>query len=204
MDPEQTSPESPSDETSGPAAVPDSSLAIWRYARLTAGSVVLVSVLGCIVMAAARSRGLTVVTVTALNKEAEPKDHGLPLIRQHDALPDYEILINRDDDSYVRLGAKPNQSATEGLTWKLSEPISVSEIASVRLQDQDKLVSDVIAEVQITDSEVVTENYRFEFQSERSVSVGFESFFRTPIGKAISVAFLIAILTMLLSFFGFL
>lgn len=101
----------------------------------------------------------------------------------------------------IRLGAKPDTSAADGLSWNLSDPISLANIASVRLQEQDKLISDAIVEIQITDNSVTEKGYRFDFDSNRSISVGIGSFFQTPIGKAIAAGFCLAILFILLSVF---
>jgi hypothetical protein len=84
----------------------------------------------------------------------------------------------------------------------MPDPISTSDIASVRLDDQDKILADAIVEVQLTGESVEVGNYRFEFRTERSMSVGIQSFFRTPIGMAISAAFTIAILLMLVTAFA--
>lgn len=43
--------------------------------------------------------------------------------------------------------------------------------------------------------------YRFDFETEGSTAVGVTSFFSTPIGKAITMGFVIAILLILLSIF---
>ena len=151
-------------------------------------------------MAAMRSNGLVTVTVTALDQAAEPRDRVIPLVnKKHEALPDYAVVVNLNDGQTIRLGAKPNSSAVDGLTWQLSNPVSVAEVASLRLQDQDALVSDTLAEVQITGDWAVQENYRFDFTLQRSLSVGIQSFFHTLIGKAIVAGFFVAILLMVLS-----
>ncbi len=179
----------------------ETSISPWRITSWICCSVVVISVIFCVIIAAIRSEGLTQVTVTALNEEAEPRDHALPLIKQKDALPDYEIVVMTQDGFKTRLGAKLNTSAKDGLDWTLNDPISVAEITGVRLQDQDKVISDAIAEVQITDKSVVAGNYRFDFQTEHSAAVGVQSFFKTPIGIAIATAFLIAVILMLVSAF---
>jgi len=157
----------------------------------------MISVLSCIAIAAIRSNGLTQVTVTALNVDAEPRDHVIPFIKRTDALPDYQIIISLSSDRTINLGTKLNTSAIDGLTWVLNDPVSVSEVVGVRLQDQDKMIADAIAEVQITSNSVSTADYRFDFQTERSASIGVKSFFQTPIGMAISAGFFIAVLLML-------
>jgi len=53
-------------------------------------------------------------------------------------------------------------------------------------------ISDAISEVQIDEQSVTDSNYRFDLYAEQSFSVGVHSFFQTPIGQAISAAFLIA------------
>ena len=187
------------DETTNPKS---GSPSLWRIAQLVCLGIILLSVLSCVALAAIRSIGLTHVTVTALDKSAEPRDHNLPFVKQKEALPDYTIAVNTTSRQRIDLGAKPNESAIAGLTWQLPDPISTCDVASIRLNDQDKILSDAIAEVQITDDSVTTGNYRFEFVTERSFSVGVQSFFKTPVGRAIAVAFTIAVLMMILSVFA--
>ena len=101
----------------------------WRATKLVCSAVVMISVLSCVAIAAVRSNGLVSVKVTALDADAEPRDHGIPLLKQKDALPDYEIIVTLNSGRIIKLGAKPNESAIEGLTWTLSDPVSTSEVA---------------------------------------------------------------------------
>lgn len=176
-------------------------LSAWKVAGWVCLAVITGSVLLCVVLAASRSTGLTRVTVTALDRDAEPRDHNIPFFKQKEALPDYQLFVVPRDGWRINLGTQLDRSAADGLEWSLSTPVSVSDIATVRLEDDDKLVSDAIAEVQITGESVTDGNYRFDFQTERSISVGVESFFKTPIGQAISAAFFIAVLVMLAGMF---
>ena len=155
----------------------------WRLTGWLCAGVVVVSLIVCVVMAAIRSTGLTQITITALDQKSEPRDHKLPFVKQKEALPDYEITVLLTNGDKVRLGAKPDVSAIDGLTWRLTDPVSVADVATVRLQEQDKVVADAIAEVQIFGDSVTEGNYRFDFTTERSTSVGVSSFFATPIGK---------------------
>ncbi len=176
------------------------STSTWRIAGWICCGVIACSVFACIVMAAIRSNGLATVTVTALDQANEPRDPVVPLVnKETDALPDYEVIVNLSDGQRVKLGAKPNNSAVEGLTWELSNPVSVAEIASVRLQEQDVVVADAITEVHIAGNSLIDAGYRFDFSFERSLSVGIQSFFHTPIGKAIVGGFFVAIILMVLS-----
>lgn len=127
----------------------------------------------------------------------------LPFINQKEALPDYEIFVNLSNGKSIRLGAKPDASATQGLTWRLADPVCVNDVATVRLQDQDEFISDPLAEVHIQDGSVVDGNYRFDFETERSIALGIRSFFATPIGMAITAGFLIAVLVLLFSMYPF-
>ena len=172
----------------------------WQITSWICCGVLVISVVSCVVLAVVRSEGLTQVKVTALDADKEPRDHSLPLIKQKDVLPDYEILVMTQDGFKTNLGAKPNTSAVVGLEWTLNDPISVTEITSIRLQDQDKVISDAIAEVQLRDKSVVAGNYRFDFKTQRSMAVGVQSFFKSPIGLAIAGAFLIAVILILISF----
>lgn len=189
--------ENHSRDTESNVNVASSAVSPWKIIQWICCTVIGVSVVACVLMAADRSRGLTSVTVTAKNADKEPKDHGVPLIKRKEALPDYELVVHSIHGHTTKLGAKPNTSAVEGLTWKLNEPISISEITGIRLQDQDKMVADAIVEVQITDDVADTPNYRFEFETSRSFSVGMRAFFFTPIGMAIAGAFFFAVLIMI-------
>lgn len=174
----------------------------WRLIGWVCAGVIAASVIACVVMAAMRSTGLTQITITALDQKFEPRDHLLPLVKQKEALPDYEITVLLTNGNNLRLGAKPDVSAVDGLTWHLAEPVSVDDVASIRLLEQDKVIADSIAEVQFLGNSVTEGNYRFDFTTERLASVGISSFFKTPIGKAIAAGFFIAVLLMLLSAFS--
>lgn len=173
----------------------------WRLTGWLCFSVIATSVILTIALSAYRSTGLARIKVTALAAEAEPRDHRLPLFKQKEALPDYQVLVFLREGGHLNLGTKPDRSAVEGLDWSLGSPVSLNDIASVRLQDDDKVVSDVIAEVQIDSEEVADGNYRFEFHTQRSIGVGIQSFFQTAIGTAISAAFFVAVLLILFNIF---
>lgn len=190
-----------SDEGGNAASTEPSSASPRRVAGWICVAVLLASIAMCVVLAGMRGKGLVRVTVTATDAEAEPRDHDLPLIRKKEALPDYQVLVILHDGDRINLGTKPDASAVNGLTWTLSDPVSVNDVASVRLQDQDKVISDVIAEVQIDDPSNADDVYRFEFDTEWAMSVGIQSFFRTPIGQAIAAAFCIAVIVLLASIF---
>lgn len=135
-----------------PAAKPAWSRTVFSMATRVA----LVSLAACVVLAAHNSVGLSAVRVTALEETVEPKDHNLPLVKQKEALPDYEVVVVLRSGKSVKLGAKPDTSAADGLVWTLTEPIAVSDIISIRLEEQDTLVSDAVAEVQFS-AEPVTD-----------------------------------------------
>ncbi|MBM82622.1 MAG: hypothetical protein CMJ78_18825 [Planctomycetaceae bacterium] len=137
-------------------------------------------------MSIARSRCLVSITVTALDESVEPRDHKIPFIKQKEALPDYQILVSHRRQFFsTHLEAKIDQSALEGLTWDLPAPISVKDITSLQLRHKDKVVSDALAEVSVIGDTIEERGYRFDFSYEQSVAVGFDSFFDTPVGKAI-------------------
>lgn len=174
-------------------------LSPWRAVSWICTAVLVTSIVLSVVIAGANSVGLTDVTVTALEPAKEPVDHNVPLINRREALPDYELTIRLTKGQPIHLGAKPDNSAANGLTWHLDEPVCVSEIASIRLDEQDKFLSDAVAEVQVTDVSTTENGFRFEFRRERSVAVGLRSFFATPIGKAISGAVFLAVALMITS-----
>lgn len=178
-----------------PAAKPAWSRTVWSISTRVA----LVSLAACIVLAVLNSVGLWAVRVTALEGTVEPKDHNLPLVKQTEALPDYELIVVLRSGGTVKLGAKPDTSAADGLTWTLTEPVAVSDIASIRLEEQDKLVSDAVAEVPFSAGPVTEKGYEFHFTTTRSFGVGVQAFFRTPVGVAITGAFFLAIVLVLVS-----
>ncbi len=182
------------EETKSSAGTPEQTgMSPWRVVGWISVTVVVTSVLACVIIAAIRSSGLTQVTVTALNQADEPRDPILPFVKKEEALPDYEVSIQTTYDNTIRLGTKPDTSAVDGLTWHLSEPVSVSDVASISLQEKDKIISDSVAEVQILGDSVTERGYRFDFITQRSIIVGVTSFFGTPIGMAICAGFLIAV-----------
>lgn len=174
----------------------------WRVTGWICGGVVVASVVACVALATMRCSGLVTIKVTALDAAAEPRDHNIPFLKQKEALPDYELALLLHDGRKVHLGSKPDTSAADGLVWQIANPVSVLDIAAVRLREQDKVVSDAIAEVQITGNTVTENGYRFDFTQQRSVAVGVESFFGTPIGKAVATGFCIAALVLVLSVFA--
>ncbi|MFZ9091620.1 MAG: hypothetical protein ACO3FE_16200 [Planctomycetaceae bacterium] len=174
---------------------------LWKIMRSICSVVILLSVLGCIIVAYQQSVGLTAVTVTSLNPENEPRDPGLPLLDQKHTLPDYAVRIQLTSGRKIDLGSKPNTSAAEGLTWQLNEAVAVSSITSVVLREQDQVVSDTLEEVQVTADLVRTDSWQFQFQTQKSFATGLRAFFGTPIGLAICAAFFVAAFLMALDFF---
>lgn len=164
--------------------------------------VALASLAACVVLAALNSVGLSAVRVMALEDTVEPKDHNLPLVKQKEALPDYELIVVLRSGGQVKLGAKPDTSAADGLAWTLTEPVAIGDIASIRLEEQDTLVSDAIAEVQFSTEPVTDKGYEFSFTTTRSFGVGVQAFFRTPVGLAIVGALFVAIVLVLVSAFA--
>ena len=175
---------------------PKQSPSAWQITSWLCAGTIAVSVLACLGMAVVRSLGITQITVTALDASSEPQDHNLPFVRRKEALPDYELTLMLSSGGQMPLGAKPDASAVGGLTWHVADPVSVTDVTSVRLQERDLVISDAIAEVQIHGDSVSANGYRFDFVTERSASVGIKSFFGTPIGKAIVVGFCLAVLLM--------
>ena len=191
---------SPSDESNAATATKPTSA--WRLCSWVCVSVVILSVASCIVLSIFQSVAITDITVTAIDPLAEPKDHGVPFLKQVEALPDYELRLRLRHGGTVNLGAKPNSSAAGGLTWHLYQPVSVRGVSTIRLQEQDKLISDALAEVEYSDAPITQNGYRFAFVTERSYATGLETFFDLPIGKAIAAGFTIAIFLLILSFFA--
>lgn len=161
--------------------------------RWSCVAIIAVSLLSCVILAAMKSLGLVSVTVTAIDPEKEPVDHVLPLVKQKEALPDYEVVVVMTDGRSQKLGSKPDTSAAKGLEWRINDPICVADIATVRLQEHDVVLSDALAEVQVQEQPVTANGYRFEFVTQRALSVGISSFHSTPLGNAIIAAFFLAI-----------
>ena len=160
---------------------------VWQLTKLVCRVVFMTSIIYCVWIAAVRTKGLVSVKVTALSASAEPHDYDIPILKQNNALPDYEIIVTLVSGLTINLGAKSNESAINGLTWTLNDPVSTPEIVSVKLQEQGLFDSETLTEVQITNKVTKSGNYRFEFTTERSASLGVEAFLMPPIGPAILI-----------------
>lgn len=84
-----------------------------------------------------QSTGLTRIKITALSAEAEPQNHHFPLLKQKEALPDYQVFVVLQKSRRLNPGTKPEQSAVNGIDWKLPSPVSFYDIASITRQDDD-------------------------------------------------------------------
>ena len=159
---------------------------------------ILLAIGTSISMAYQRRMVLKQITVTYLGEE-EHRDHSIPLYKRKEALPDYTIELQHTDRGTVKLDTHLDQSALEGLTWTLSELYSCKDIPTIRLYDEDKIISEDLAEIAF-DGQPVTENdYQFEFELETSFETGLASFWKTPVGTAIIWAFGALVLLFLLS-----
>lgn len=170
----------------------------WRIVGWTVLAAILLSVLSCVGIAALNSTALASVTVTATPGLEEPRDHNIPLVKQKEALPDYEVIVVRTNGREIKLGAKPDTLAVDGLTWYVPEPVGLSEIAYVQLREKDALLSDPITRTNLDSMSSTSDGYLFEFKTKRSITVGLFAFFTTPIGYAILFGILLAILAITL------
>jgi hypothetical protein len=84
----------------------------------------VVSVLSCIVMAVIRSNALVEITVNTIDGDSEPLDCKLPLVKQLDSQPDYELALINDSGAKRYQGAESNQSAVVGIRWTLGDPVA--------------------------------------------------------------------------------
>jgi len=158
--------------------------------RWLCGVVIVICIAASIGVSFARSRCLSSIKVTAIDPSIEPRDHKIPFFKQKEALPDYQIVIrNRNRWISSKLETKVDQSAVDGLNWQLAHPISFKDISLIQLRDKDKIISDPIAEVSVLGDSIEEAGYRFDFSFERSLSVGFTSFFDTQVGMAIMTGF---------------
>lgn len=171
----------------------------WFFVLVAVGSL-----LACVALAYQQSVGVVAVTVTATEEAVEPETGGLlsklPLLGAKEKQPDYDLSLRLTSGRTVSLGTKQDQTAAQGLSWTLNDPVSVSEVASVRLRERGRYLSEPVVEVPLQPDGAAAKGYQFSFVLERSFAVGLHSFFGTPIGKAIAAAFFIAILALLLSF----
>jgi len=174
------------------------SKSVWHLSKIVACSLIVLALAASIFIGASKNKGLETITVTAISADKEPKDHNIPLFKRKEALPDYEVHVVYKNERTETLGARPNMSAANGITWTCSEPIAIYEIASIRLSDKDQMSSDVLQEVSIGKGEVTSGNYVFKFETASSASIGLWSFFKTPLGLAILGVVAIAVLLMLI------
>jgi len=165
--------------------------------------ILIASFVSCLWLAFNNSRGLTMVQVACLDSKKEPNDAGIPFVLAIEQLPDYSITIYCSDRSKVKLATVVNQSAKDGLSWKLPDPVPLSTITGIRLLEMDKILSDDLVEVEIDQNyqPVTKGNYRFEFQTEVSFAAGIKAFFQTPLGKIVCTLFFVAGLILILKWF---
>jgi hypothetical protein len=179
----------------------DGRISLCRLTIWFCMAAIIGSVLSCVVLAINNSNGLVAVKVTAIDPAKEPKDLKVPLANPGNAAPDYELTLIDELGNSRYLGEKPNESAAEGLTWQLADPVSVSRIATIRLREKDMVMSENLAEIQVHGDLVESKGYRFEFQTERSFSAGVQAFFRTPVGIAIAAGFFLAVVVLVIALF---
>ncbi|MAT15150.1 MAG: hypothetical protein CMJ46_07750 [Planctomyces sp.] len=156
----------------------------------------IAAVASSLYMAKLRSTTLKSVKVTFVGEE-ELRDHDLPLIKQREALPDYGLYLNHRRHGRILLNTHLDQSAKEGLAWDDFEEYSVEDISAVRLFDEDKIISEDLAEVRISAEPVTLNEYQFEFTVEESFDVGLKSFWDTPVGTAVIWSIGIVLLVMI-------
>jgi hypothetical protein len=80
----------------------------------------------------------TRIKITALSAEAEPQNYYFSLLKKL-TFPDYQVFVALQKSRHLSPWTNPDQSAGNGIDWKLTSPVSLQDIASVRLQDTDKL-----------------------------------------------------------------
>lgn len=171
----------------------------WRITSWICAGFIILCLISCIVVAAQRSTALTQVTVRVLDPAAETRDHHVPLIKQKEALPDYELIITFNDGRTLRLGERPDTSAAVPITWHPSDLPPVNDIATIQLVEQDQVISDLIADVEVRGETVIENGYQFDFTTEHRFATGLSSFFKTPIGLAIMMGFGLAVFLMVVS-----
>lgn len=135
-----------------------------------------------------QSTAITRVTVTSLAPETEVRDEPFSFENPTDALPDYRLDLIDATGHETLLWPLRNQSAAEGLTWDLIEPLHVEAIAELRLVEVDNSSSDRIAQGLLAGESTTFTQYRFDLTKEHNTDVGFEYFYKTPLGQMIRTA----------------
>lgn len=113
--------------------------------------------------------------------------------------PDYELKVTHRKGGRVfattdSLGVKPNESANEGLSWTLSDPISLPDVSVIELIDRDVVLSDTLVTVSGPfDQQADAGNYRFEFDTATDPAIGFASFATTSLGERLLFAIVLAL-----------
>ncbi len=162
---------------------------LWKLVSGLCAIITLCLILLTLIISIPKGVGIEAVTVTALEDTEEPKDHNVPLIKQKEALPDYEIMILMDFGSLKSI-TKPDTSAKEGITWTFAEPALLSHTRGIRLVEKDKMLSDVLAEVEYSQEQVISNGYRFEFKTTRSISLIMEAILDSHLVKLLMFSFL--------------
>lgn len=156
---------------------------VKRIALAAAALLVLVSV-GAAVR---NARAITKVSVQVRDAAGEHRDLSVLGIGKADALPDYRLEIVERGGRRTPLAVRANTSAKDPIEWTVPDPVSVRDVVSLRLVDQDPGVDDVLDEVQVDGERLETERYTYGVTTERTLDAGLRSFVETPVGLALAL-----------------
>ena len=144
-----------------------------------------------LMMARTHGRFISEISVRVQDAEIEKGlDPQLPLANLADSLPDFEVVLELNGDEWY-LGAHYNQSAINGLVWTPSEPVLLSDVDWIRLQERDPVVSDVVAEYQPRKRFTEANGFEFDISLESDWVVGVSEFTPTKSGRWITSLLLV-------------
>jgi len=158
-----------------------------------------VCILLLLVLSAVNSKSLATVSIKLREGQQEHKDKAIPFItKEGDELPDYRVSYLLGD-RWRLIGTAFNQSASDWIEFKISDPPNLTLVQGIRVSDEDAVAHDHLEEVQLVDLSPQGKMFHYRIETTRSFKSGMVWFATTPLGMAIFGAIGLAVFLVVLS-----
>jgi hypothetical protein len=146
------------------------------------------------------SVALTSVSIRVKDGVKEHMDHTLLGLGAEHRLPDYKVQLRINHRMFpANLGTKLNTSATNWLHYAVNDLVPLRTVQEVVIVEEDKMENDVLERIQVTDREIEGADFRVRLATTRSFEIGMNWFFKTPMGKAVSIGIAVGIVAFIIS-----
>lgn len=136
---------------------------------------------------------VTSVSLQYVGDAPEVRDPRLPLGETH--LPDYRLEVDTGLPGFwifnplnTDLGTIENQSACDGLEFKIEGGLARDKIVGLILLEADALDDDEIVSVDVTSDKLTSKGYTFKINTERSLAFGWERISNANFGLILLIA----------------